>query len=585
MRNKQVAAVFREIADLMEILGEEASKAAAYRRAAHSLEGLPEEVGDLRAAGRLQEIPGVGPALARKIEEILDTGTCAARERLRAAVPPGVLDLLDVPGVGPKTAGALHRALGIAGLDDLERAIRSGALGAVPGLGEKKVAAIRAGLRQVREAGRRHLTGALLPLAEVVAARAARLPGVRAAAVAGSLRRRRETAGDIDIVLSADPPVLAASALPGLPGVTRVVSAGESRVSLLLEGTVQVDFLVVEPRSFASALVHFTGSAAHNVRLRQRAHRFGYRLNEYGLYPLEDGGAAGAAGSAEAPAPVFPASEEELYARLGLAWMPPELREDAGEVEAAEAGRLPALVGPGDVRGDLHLHTNWSDGADTLREMALAARARGYAYIAVSDHSRSLAVARGLSVERLREQGEAVAELNRELAPFRILRSAEVDILKDGSLDYPDEVLAELDLVTASVHTAFHMGREAMTARLVAAIRNPHVDVVGHLTGRLIGRRPGYEVDLEAVLDAAAACGTALELNASPDRLDLTDRSARRARERGVKVVVNTDAHSVEGLGDMPLGVATARRGWLEAADVLNTLPLPDLLEWLRRRG
>lgn len=582
MRNKQVAAVFREIADLTEILGDEAGKAAAYRRAAFALEGLGEDVAALRVQGRLREIPGVGPNLARKIEEILDTGTCAHRERLRAALPPGVLELLDVPGIGPRTAGALYRQLGVAGLDDLERAARAGRIQSLPGLGPKRAAAIVAGLEQVRAQGRRFLTALALPVAEDLAAAAARLPGVLRAAVAGSLRRRRETAGDVNLVLAAEDPEGVAARLDDLPGVGPPEPAGESRFTAALEGGMRASFLVVPPRSFASALVYFTGAPAHNERLRRRAERLGYRLTALGLFPLP----AAAAGCAPAAGePRFPASEEELYALLGLPWIPPELREDAGEIEAAEAGSLPALVDLGDIRGDLHLHTTWSDGVDGLREMALAARARGYEYIAVSDHSRSLAVARGLSPERLRAQGRAIAELNRELAPFRILRSAEVDILRDGRLDFPDELLAELDLVTASVHTAFHLGREEMTARILAAVRNPHVDIVGHLTGRLIGRRPAYDVDLDAILEAARETGTALELNASPDRLDLCDRHARRAREHGVRVAISTDAHAVASLGDMAMGVATARRSWLGPRDVLNTLPLEDLLAWARGRG
>lgn len=574
LRNKQVAAIFREIADLIEIL-EEGAKAAAYRRAAFSLEGLREDVAELRRQGRLTDIPGVGTRLALKIEEILDTGTCAARERLLAQVPPGVLDLLAVPGVGPRTAGALFRHLGVAGLEDMERAARSGRLAGVPGLGEKKARAIREGLVQLRAGGQRHLLGSLLPLAEDVSAAVAALPGVVRVEVAGSLRRRCETIGDIDLVVAADHPGAVAGLLAELAGVVRVLAAGEERVSVLLGGNLQVDFLLVEPPSLAAAMVHFTGSAAHNVRLRERAHRYGFRLNERGLFPLGEGTGA----------PVFPASEEELYERVGLPWIPPELREDTGEIEAADAGRLPVLVTAQDIRGDLHVHTKWSDGADTLEQMAEAARARGYAYIAVSDHSRSLAVAHGLSLERLREQGRLIADLNRRMAPFRLLRSAEVDILKDGTLDFPDEVLAELDIVTASVHTAFRLGREAMTRRVIAAIRNPHVDVIGHLTGRLIGRRQGYEVDLDAILEAAREAGTALELNASPDRLDLCDRDARRAREMGVRVAVSTDAHAVPALDDMRYGISTARRGWLGPADVLNTLPVDDLLAALSGRA
>lgn len=602
-RNRLVADGFRLMADLIEILGEEAPKAAAYRRAAHSMEGLVEDVAVLHREGRLQEIPGIGPALARKIGEIIDTGTFVALERLRARVPDGVLELTKVPGIGPRTAGVLFRCRGIAGLEDLERAARAGLLRGLPGLGEKKVQAILEGLVRLREYSRRFLLGTVLPLAERLAADLRTLPGVVDAEPAGSVRRRRETVGNLDLVVAAHDPAGIAAAIARLPGLTSahdytpvpgaagalgaIVSeapeeTGTVVFSLALPGGLQARVAVVAPREWASALVWWTGSIAHNRRLDDLARERGLQFTPRGFFP------AGVP-NGQATGPVCtPESESELYHFLGLDWVPPELREDTGEIEAAAGGRLPRLIELGDIRGDLHVHTRWSDGLDDIAAMAAAARERGYAYIAVSDHSRSLAVARGLTVERLSEQRRAINALNEQLAadggpPFRVLHGAEVDILPDGGLDYPAEVLAGLDVVIASVHSRFRMDREAMTRRIITAMRNPHVNVIGHLTGRLIDRRPPYDLDTEAVLAAARETGTALELNASPDRLDVTAEVARLAAHAGIRIVINTDAHSTASLADMELGVAAARRAWLTRECVLNALPLDGLLQTLAR--
>lgn len=573
MRNKWVGATLREMADLMEILGEDDLKAPSYRRAAHGVEGFPADVDDLRREGRLREIPGVGPNLAKKITEMLDIGTCELLEHLRQRVPEGVRLLLEVPGIGPRTAGALHRVLGIDGPDELAEAARDGRLLSLPGMGEKKVAAILDSLSRLREIGRRFPAGRLLPLAGLLAEQVGRFPGVAAVHLAGSLRRRAETAGNIDLVVAGYEPAALAAELGRLPGARRLPDVPAGRVSLFLEAGVQVDFAVVPPAALPTALAFWTGSTAHWARLAGLAREQGFRLAAEGLTPLGAGG------------PLDLSGEEDLYRRLGLPFIPPELREDGGEVEAALAGRLPQPLEVGHLLGDLHMHTTWSDGADTLEAMALAARDRGYQYIAISEHSRSLAVARGLSMERLREQGEVIGALNRRLYPFRILWSTEVDIMRDGSLDFPDELLAELDFVTASVHTHFRLGREEMTRRIVTACQNPHVDAIGHLTGRLLGRREGYEVDLDAVLEAASAHGTALEINASPDRLDLSAENARLAAGSGVPLVINTDAHAVASLADMEWGAALARRAWVEPRHVLNTLPLDHLLAHLAARS
>lgn len=567
-----VAAVFREIADLLEILDVEVYKVPSYRRAAQALEGLGRDLAEVRREGRLLDIPGIGPNLARKVEEILDTGTSALRDRLRAKIPEGLLELLAVPGVGPRTAGLLHRRLGVAGVEDLERALRTGALRSLPGWGERKVQTLEESLRRWQEASHRHLLGTAWWLAREVVAAARRLPGVRAAEVAGSVRRACETVGDVDVVVAADSPGVL-SALARLPGAEAPGAVVGRRVTVRLGG-VAVEFAVVPPPAFACALFVNTGSRSHVERLRERARSRGWELEEDGLRRI---------GQPEETCQ--PGSEEEVYRLLGLPWIPPELREDGGEVEAAEEGRLPDLLAPTDVRGDLHVHTEWSDGSASIEEMARAARDLGYEYVAVSDHSRSLRVARGLDPERLRQQAAVIAQLNEELAPFRILHGAEVDIMKDGSLDYPEDVLAGLDVVVASVHSAFRLDREAMTARVLAAVRHPLVHVVGHPTARLLGRRPPVELDLERVLEACAEHGTALELNASPDRLDLAVHHARAAAEAGIPLVINTDAHHVASLADMEPGVHYARRAWLTRRHVLNALPLADLLAALGRKG
>ncbi len=576
---RQAAAILREIGDLLEILDEDVFKVPSYRRAARSLESLDGDLVEMRREGRLLEIPGIGPNLARKVEEILDTGGSSLRDRLRARVPEGVLELLSVPGIGPRTAGLLHRRLGVTAIEDLERAVRTGLLATLPGWGGRRAAALEDSLRRWRETGRRHLLGAVWPAVGEFLAAVRRVEGVAAAEVVGSVRRACETVGDVDLVVAAASPAAAGEALARLAPGGRVVGPGVGtgapgcRVTVEL-GRLTWDVAVVPPSSFAAALVIHTGSAAHVERLRRRAASLGWELEEDGFR------------RADRPDERWrPASEEELYGFLGLPWIPPELREDAGEVEAAEAGRLPELLEPGDVRGDLHVHTDWSDGGSSLEEMARAARDLGYEYMAVTDHSRSLRVARGLDPDRLRQQAAVVARLNEALAPFRVLHGAEVDILKDGSLDYPDEVLRELDLVVASVHSGFRLERAAATARLVAAASHPRVHVLGHLSARLLGRRPPIEFDLEPVLEACLRHGTALELNASPDRLDVAAEVARRAAGAGVRFVLSTDAHHPESLRDMETGIRYARRGWLGRRHFLNARPLLALLEALRSDG
>ncbi|MGE5543323.1 MAG: DNA polymerase/3'-5' exonuclease PolX, partial [Bacillota bacterium] len=558
-----------EIANLTEIIGEEAFKARAYHRAAESIAKLPGDVGEFAAQGRLLDIPGVGKNIAAKIEEYLATGAMRHLEKLREKVPHTVLELLDVPGLGPRTASVLYRELGVRDLSGLEAALREGRVRGLRGMGEKKEQSLLKGVEQVRRRGTRTPLGIALPLSEEIASILRDVPGVERVAVAGSIRRRRETVGDVDLVASSTDPGGLMDAFTSLPMVAEVMARGETKSVVKIDGLGQVDLRVVKPGEFVAALHHSTGSREHHVRLRGMAKDRGLKINEYGVFD-------------EADSPVGLAGEEDIYGLLGMQYVAPELREDTGEVEAALESRLPELVTEGDIRGDLHAHTRWTDGTGSVADMAGAAMGRGYEYIAISDHSKSLGVAGGLDEEELRAQAEEIGALNREMPGFRVLKGIEVEITRTGGLDLDDKTLGELDIVTASVHSMFHMGREAMTARIEAAMKNPHVDVIAHPTGRLIGRREPYEVDVDRLIEMASKTGTCLEINASPDRLDLSDYWARRAIQAGCRLVINTDAHATMSLEDMRYGVAVARRAWATRKDILNALSLEDLLEALR---
>jgi DNA polymerase (family 10) len=572
MRNAEVAQLLNEIADLLELKGDDPYRIAAYREAARQIENLTEDIVEVWRAGRLDEIPRVGPSIAAKIAEYLETGRLRYLEELRQQVAPGLVELMQVPGVGPRRARLFYEKLGITSIRQLEEAARQHQLCKLPGVREKTEENIRRELERLQARTRRLPLGVALPVAERVIALLKDHPAVRRIDAAGSLRRMRETIGDIDILVASDRPLEVIEAFTHLPIVREVLAKGPAKASVLIEGNFQVDLRVIDPASYGAALQYFTGSKEHNIALRELAIRRGWKLNEYGLFDEATGRRL--AGE----------TEEEIYRMLGLVWIPPELRENRGEIEAAMRGELPALVELRDIQGDLHLHTNWSDGTATLEAMAEAARARGYAYIAVTDHSATLGVAGGLSVESLREQWAEIDRLNERLRPFRILKGAEVDILADGSLGYPDEVLAQLEYVAVSVHSGFHQSRERMTQRILRALENPYVHTLNHPTGRLLGKREPYEVDLEAVLQAAAARGICVEIDGAPDRLDLDDLWARRAKEMGCLLVVDSDAHSVPALEGVRYGVAVARRGWLEKKDILNTRPLAELLAWLERR-
>ncbi|WP_224984316.1 DNA polymerase/3'-5' exonuclease PolX [Geomonas agri] len=571
MKNREIARMFDEIADIMEIRQDNVFKIRAYRRAALNLEGVNRDLAQM-SHKELLEIPGVGTDLAARIEEYLQTGTTAYYEQLKKEVPAGVFTMLAVPDLGPKTAKAIYEALQITSLEELEQAAREHRLVGIKGIKEKTEENILKGIQAVKRGRERQPLGRMLPAAEELVAALKQKASLERVEVAGSIRRRRDSIKDIDIVATSPDPASVMEAFLNLPQVHDVIMRGPTRASVTIREGVQVDLRVVEPASYGAALAYLTGSQAHNVQLREMAQKRGLKINEYGIFREEDNVRLGGG------------NEEDVYRLLDLPFVPPVLREDRGEIEAAQAGKLPQLVTGEEILGDLHVHSRWSDGAHGIAELAEVARLRGLLYIAITDHSQGLGVARGLTVERLKEQQAEVRELNRELKGFRVLHGTEMDIHGDGTLDFPDEVLKELDVVVASIHSGFNNSKEVMTARIVAAMRNPYVHIIAHPTGRIIGEREGYQLDMEEVLQVARETGTALEINSYPLRLDLEDRYVRRAKELGVKIAINTDSHVKSQFETLHWGISVAQRGWLEREDVLNTLTADELLKVLKRK-
>jgi DNA polymerase (family 10) len=571
--NQQLADIFYKIADLLEIKSEVIYKILAYRKAADSLNSLGRDINEIWHEGKLTDIPGVGKAIAEKIEELLSTGKLGFLERLEAEVPPSLVQLLQVPDLGPKKAALFWKQLGITNLAELEAAARSGRLRNLPGMGEKSEAKIITGIEALARRSTRLPLGRAWPFAQQLIAYLRAVPGVAAVEAAGSLRRMRATVGDLDILAAATDSGAVMQAFTTRPDVIRILSSGDTKSSVEFAHGLQAQLWVHPPERFGTALQYATGSKDHNVRLRELALKKGLSLSEHALTPTTG-------------PEILCAAEEEVYATLGLPWIPPELREDRGEVQAAIAGKLPNLVTVGDIRAELHSHTEWSDGGYTIRQMAEAATSRHLALLAITDHSGSLGVAGGMHVDDLEKQRLEIDALQAELDDrIRLLHGAEVEILADGSLDYPDEVLARLDIVIASLHSGLRQPREKVTERMLAAIRNPHVDIIGHPTGRMIPDREGADLDMEAVLAAAAEHDVALEINAHPARLDLDDVYSRRAVELGIKLSINTDAHSLEDFEMLHFGVATACRGWVEAAQVINAWEPGKLLAWLKTRS
>lgn len=568
VQNAEIAAMFDQAAELLEIKGGNPFRTRAYRRAARVIEGLPKSAESMLRAGEdLSELPGIGKDLAGKIAAIVATGKFDLLESLKRELPGSLSELVAIPGLGPKRVKLLMDTLGIRSAEDLRRAAKNGRLRTLRGFGPKLEENILQAL--AKPAAEKRFK---LPAAESEAESLVKLlksgAGPGHVVVAGSYRRRRDTVGDLDILVTTPDGSVAGDRLVAYENTAKVLAHGPARTTVVLRSGIQVDLRAVPEESYGAALMYFTGSKAHNIALRSIANERGWKLNEYGLF--------------EGSRRIAGATEEEVYKKLGLAYVPPELREDRGEVALARKKSLPALVSISDIRGDLHVHSNWSDGTVPIAGMAAAAKERGYAYIALTDHSQRLTVAHGLDAVRLSRQIDEIDKLNAKLSRFTVLKGLEVDILADGTLDMSNDILARLDLVVAAIHYKFDLPREKQTERLIRAMDNPYVSILGHPTGRLIGEREAYDVDMERILTAARERGCHMELNAQPDRLDLTDVHAQAAKSMGVKLAISTDAHTIAQLGYMRYGIDQARRGWVEADDVINTRTLPQLKKLIR---
>ena len=574
MNNRQLADTFTLIANLLEIKGEIIYKTLAYRKASESLMGLGREASEYWKEGKLEEIPGVGKAIAEKIDELLRTGRLGFLEKVKKEVPEDLATWLAVQSLGPKKIAMIWKTLGITTLAQLETAAKEGKLRDLPGMGAKSESAILEGIASLGRRSERIPLGHAYPLAMEIIEKLMDVKGVVDAQPAGSLRRMRSTVGDLDILVAAKDSSAVMEAFVKLPRVNRVLGKGPTKSSIEFNDGVRAQVWVHPPEKFGTALVYATGSKDHNVRLREIALAKGLSLSEHSFAKLKGGGE------------ILCATEEEVYETLGLPWIAPELREDRGEIQAAKANKLPKLIERKNIKADLQTHSTYSDGKLTMLEMAKAAAKRGMKVIAFTDHSVSLGVTGGLSMERHKEQAAEIKKIQKQLGDkITVLHASEVEIKADGTLDYPDEFLATLDLVLASLHTSLRQPREKVTQRIINAIRNPHVDIIGHPTGRLIPDREGADLDMDAVLAAAAETGVALEINAHPARLDLDDVYARRAKELGIPISINTDSHSEADMDLLPFGVATARRAWLESKDVINCWTKDKLLKWLKKRG
>jgi DNA polymerase (family 10) len=572
MENPEVVKVFEEIADLLEIQGANPFRVRAYRNAARTIGDLSEPltaiVGDPER--KLEDLDGIGQDLAGKIKTILETGDLPLRQELRAQVPAGLRELMTIPGLGPKKANVLFKELGIDSPDKLRQAVEEQRVRELKGFGEKTEDNIRKGLEHLKLVGKRVYLAEAKVYADALTRHLQETPGIGQVAAAGSFRRRRETVGDLDVLVTCASADKVMDGFGSFEGVAEVLARGDTKMAVRLRTGLQVDLRVVPEESYGSALLYFTGSKPHNIILRRRAQEQGLKLNEYGIFRGEKR--------------VAGKTEEECYKTLGLPWIPPELREDRGEIELALKHALPHLLELDNLQGDLHMHTTVTDGRASLEEMVEAAKKRGYSYIAITDHSKRVTMARGLDGTRLRKHWKNIDKLADKVKGITLLKGVEMDILEDGAMDLPDDVLKEADWVVASIHYGQNQPREKITQRLLNAIKNPYVSVIGHPTGRLIGKRKGYEIDLETVMKAAADHGCMLELNSQPSRLDLDDVALIAAKEHGIPIVVNTDAHAVEELAVMEYGVYQARRAGLEAKDVANARPLPQLRKLLKKQ-
>jgi DNA polymerase (family 10) len=572
--NRDVAQLFENIADMLQIRGDSIHRVLAYRNAGETVRELPRDLNAIYADGKLTDIPGIGDTLAEKIEELLTTGKLDFYEKLSADVPPTLIDVLHVNGVGPKKAKLFWQERGIVTLEALEKAARAGELQSLSGMGAKSEQKIIDGIEALARRTDRMSLGRALPSAMAILDDLLTMPEALKGDLAGSVRRFRPTIGDIDILIASEAAEPIMNRFVNREDVARILGHGPTKSSIeLLQGQ-QVDLRILPPERYGTALSYFTGSMAHNVHLRELALKQGWSLNEHAFTKTDDSGAE-----------ILCGDEAEVYEFLGLAWIPPELREDRGEIEAAQNGSLPDLIRQKDILGDLHMHTTWSDGTLSVLEMAKIAQSRGLTHIVITDHSRSLGIANGLSIERLREQREEIRAADTAMGPdFTVLQGTEMEIKTDGTLDFPDEVLAELDVVVASLHSGLRQSREEVTQRLMRAIANPHVDIIGHPRGQLIPEREPADLDMDAIFGAAKKHDVALEINANPARLDLDAPHAQRAAEMGIKITINTDSHSADDFEVLPYGIGTGRRAWLTADQVINTWSTERLLEWVRKR-
>ena len=570
MRNREIADLFREIASILEIRGENPFRIRAYQRAAQNIEDLAEDIAGVSERGELEEIPGIGKDLAQKIGEILQTGTLQKLKELKRETPGELVEMIRIPGLGPKTVKLLYDRLKISSIDELEKKAREGELAGLPGIKKKTEENILQGIALLRQGMERTPLGMILPLSREIMEYVREGAKVDRIEVAGSLRRYRETVKDIDILVSSKKPGRIMEAFVSIPVAEEVLAKGKTKSSIRTRDGIQVDIRVVEKDAFGAALCYFTGSKAHNIRIRDLAVRKGLKINEYGVFRGEKllGGK----------------KEEEIFRAVGLPYIPPELREDRGEIEAAMEGRLPCLVERTDLKGDLHVHSTYSDGTATLEEIAARAREEKLEWIGVTDHSQSLKIAQGLSVQKLKEKIKSVRKFNEKSEHVRLLCGTEVDIRNDGSLDYPDSLLKELDLVIAAIHSGFKQDEKIITGRITRAMENPNVHIIAHPTGRLLGERGAYAVNMEKLLEQAGRTGTALEINAYPNRMDLNDIYVKAAREKGILLAIGSDAHILDQLAYLNLGISISRRGWLEKGDLLNTLGYEELLKKLKEK-
>jgi len=569
VKNKELADLFEKMADILEFKGENPFKISAYRKASRIIGDLTQDIEESVEKGELKNIPGIGEGMAQKIEEYLKTGKISKFEEVKKGVSDELIAIMDIPGMGPKTLSMLHKEKGINNFSQLEKALNDGSLLGLFGMGEKKIENIKRGIQLLKQSKGRMNLGVAFPVAKRIVETLRQKTGSKKIEWAGSLRRMKENIGDIDILATGKDKEKIFQVFTHLPEVKEVLASGETKASMIVEGGTQIDLRVVEEDSYGAALQYFTGSKGHNIHLRGIAKAKGIKINEYGAFKGEK--------------KIAGKEEKDIYRSLGMDWIEPELREDRGEIEAAQKGRLPELLQESEIKGDLHVHSKWSDGTSSIEEIAQAAQKRGDQYVAICDHSKSLKIAHGLDESRLLKQIEEIDRINEKLKGFQILKGTEVDILSDGKIDFSEKILEKLDLAVAAIHSGFKQDKGKMTKRIIQALENPYIHILAHPSGRLLGARDPYEVEMDELMESAKKYGKALEINAYFERLDLDDIHCRKAKEMGIRVEIGTDAHHLDQMWMMSLGVAVARRGWLENKDVLNTLSLKEILKWCHR--